>query len=91
MKLSQIEKLENEIQGIEKRLNQIQHKIDELENEKEALLIRKQDCTKVLKALLPSSVGGTQKDNLNEWTQNSNLKNFKLKYFRTILKLKKKI
>jgi hypothetical protein len=61
------------MKAIDKRLGKIQYELDELEIEKESLLIRKQECNKFLKTLLPSSIGGNQKDNLKEWNQNSKI------------------
>ena len=67
------QEIEGEIKAINKRLSKIQNELDELEIEKESLLMRKQECDKLLKTMLPSSIGGTQNDNLNEWNHNSKI------------------
>jgi prefoldin subunit 5 len=71
--------LQDEVKQIDDRIRHINREIRILDEEKDALQRRKEECHKQLKGLMPSSSGGNKKDSLADWNSNGILKTIQLK------------
>jgi hypothetical protein len=61
--------LRTHIHKIDEKLDEIQLKIDDLENEKQSLLAIRHEYQKQIKCLIPSSNGGCLDDNSSNWNK----------------------
>ncbi len=59
--------LNDALESIDSRLSDINRQIKHLENEKRALLLKKEEYTHLVKQSMPSSSGGKQIDQLSDW------------------------
>ena len=59
-----------EIKEIDYRISNIEDEINNLEYEKQQLILRRNECKKLLKDFLPSSSGGNKDDKVSNWNGN---------------------
>jgi hypothetical protein len=62
--------LTKEIKEIDYRISNIEDEINNLEYEKQQLILRRNECKKLLKDYLPSSSGGNKDDKVSNWNGN---------------------
>lgn len=70
--------INDELKQIEKRLGEIRKEINLLETERENLILRKLECNKSKKDLMPSSSGGNKNDVTSNWNRAGTFKYLKI-------------